>query len=166
VKGTEARDSRSFFHESTPYGTLRHTLIFFRIRFEIRRDVRIERCSSGSDTLQNREKKFSSETFSGWIVNSLGSVQNRYLHAKLVEKISPKKVWHALENFWGCGVVNSAARSDIPWKNQPSHQTPLNKFPQDTQPTEQKLRRVWHPWNTFQRCLAPRQTFTRILVVR
>ncbi len=45
-KGTVARDCRPlvFFHESTPYGPLIHTVKYFRIR--IRRYIRICMCIS------------------------------------------------------------------------------------------------------------------------
>jgi hypothetical protein len=44
VKGTVARDFRPliFFHQSTPFGPLIHTIKYFRIRLRIRRDIQFE----------------------------------------------------------------------------------------------------------------------------
>ncbi len=65
-KGTVERDFRLlyFFHESSPYGTLSHTLNYFRIRFQIHRYLnskklfpgawyRAEICLEGYDTCRN-----------------------------------------------------------------------------------------------------------------
>ncbi len=46
IKGTVARDlifTFGFFNELNSYGPLIHILKYFRIRFQIRRDIRIRR---------------------------------------------------------------------------------------------------------------------------
>ncbi len=58
-KGTVERDFRfCFFHESTPYEPLSHTLNYFRIRFQIHRYLNLKKlfpaeiCLEGYDTTQ------------------------------------------------------------------------------------------------------------------
>jgi hypothetical protein len=82
IKGTVARDfwPLFFFHESTPYGPLIHTLKHFRILVRILEDIRFSKLFCGvSDPGEQHSKTNISEKFEKEFKNILGCEFGDYM---------------------------------------------------------------------------------------